>query len=47
VGKAERIGPQIVVDVSFNQDIAMKTLRFRKDTQRDQAMARAGEFHFV
>jgi hypothetical protein len=26
VGKAERIRPQIVVDVSFNQDMPMRTL---------------------
>ena len=26
VGKAERVGPQIFIDVSFDQDMAMKTL---------------------
>jgi len=45
MGKAERIGSQIVVDVSFNQDIAMKPLRLRKDAQRGQA--RPEPVHFI
>ena len=45
MGKTERIGPQIVIDMSFNQDIAMRTLRFRKDTQRGQA--RPEPVHFI
>jgi hypothetical protein len=32
VGKTERISPQIFVDVSFNQDMAMRIIRFRKVT---------------
>jgi hypothetical protein len=45
MGKTERIGPQIVVDVSFNQNIAMRTRRFRKDAQRGQA--RPEPVHFI
>jgi hypothetical protein len=32
VGKTERIGFQIFIDVSFNQDRAMRIIRFRKVT---------------
>ena len=37
VGKTERIGFQIFIDVSFNQDIAMRIIRFCQVTQCGQA----------
>ena len=37
VGKTERVGSQILIDVSFNQDIAMRIIRFRQVTQCGQA----------
>ena len=45
VSKAERIGLQIFIDVFFNQSIALKALRVRKDTQRGQAWAEP--VHFI
>jgi hypothetical protein len=45
VSKAERIGLQIFIDVFFNQGIALKALRVRKDTQRGQAWAEP--VHFI
>ena len=37
VGKTERIIPQIFVDLSFNRDMAMGTLRACQDTQSSEA----------
>jgi hypothetical protein len=37
VGKTERIGFQIFIDMSFNQDIAMRIVRFRQVTQCGRA----------
>jgi hypothetical protein len=37
VGKTERIIPQIFVDLSFNQDMAMRALRACQDTQSNEA----------
>jgi hypothetical protein len=37
VGKTERIVPQIFIDVFFNQDVAMRTSRFRQNTESGQA----------
>jgi hypothetical protein len=37
MGKTERICPQIFVDLSFNQDMAMRTLRACQDTQSNEA----------
>jgi hypothetical protein len=34
MGKTERIGFQIFIDVFFDQNIALKALRLRKSTQR-------------
>ena len=31
------MGPEIFVDVSFNQEVAIGIGRYRKDTQRSQA----------
>jgi hypothetical protein len=35
--KTERISPKIFVDVSFNQDMAMRIIRIRQDTQCGEA----------
>ena len=37
VGKTERIGPQIIIDVSFNPNIAIGAFRFCQDTQCGEA----------
>jgi hypothetical protein len=37
MGKTERISPQIFVDMSFNQDMAMRIIRFRQVTQCGKA----------
>ena len=37
MGKTERIGFQIFIDMSFNQDIAMRIVRFRQVTQCGRA----------
>jgi hypothetical protein len=37
MGKTERIGLQIFIDVSFDQNIAPKSLRLSKKTQHGQA----------
>jgi len=37
VGKTERIGSQIFIDVFFNQDVAIRTGRFRQNTESGQA----------
>jgi hypothetical protein len=37
VGETERISPEIFIDVSFNQDKAMRIIRFRQDTQCGKA----------
>jgi hypothetical protein len=38
VGKTERIIPQIFIDLFFNQDMAMRTPRFRQNAESGQAV---------
>jgi hypothetical protein len=44
VGKTERISSQIFIDLFFNQDVAMRTTRFRQNTKSGQA--RPESMHF-
>ena len=37
VGKTKRIGPQIVVDMSFNKDMTVRVFGFRQSAQIGQA----------
>ena len=39
VGKTERISSQILIDVSFNQDRAIRATRSRQDTQCGEALS--------
>ena len=45
MGKTERIGFQIFIDVSFNQDGAMRIIRFRQVTQCGRAWPEP--MHFI